>query len=445
MQQTNNALTPGSWLRRSLPLWALGLTATLAAPLTTGPRPAFACDPAPPVVTVAPLLSAVGGLSTGENSAGTKPPGNRSSNDSIPVKSLLEFLQLATGKPVIQVATPHARQGRSQTRFDGKTVIPVISSGEPLTVPVVRALLAANGIGVEEFTLEGNVPVLLVRSDAQALAKVGRPDRGPNHSADSSAPEMARVDGKWSIEPDAHGWIILDIQHASPSSLRKAIDRMVNSPTLQVMEIGSRGQLLLDGPGEALTHAVQLVRFLDHAEIWSIPEQTQDDGRSQSTGLGSDSAPIALDRRAATPTTATPKRTARTGARPPRTKRVRGLDPSVRSMRTRKVEANSESAPEESTPTEEPKSTGAATVAPTTATPNQGPTAPQVEALPNATKSPPPRLPQVRDLRILTRADSGVDQSYEAEAKHTPLFVFERTPKSLGQPQPGCSGSATNG
>ena len=381
-----------------------------------------ACDPAPRIVTIAaaPPASSSLGKAPSKKAPRVKLPSLANGASHISVEDLLEFLRLATGQPVIRVATPTDDRQRgpqiARSPLTSGMPIPLVSSKDPLTVPVVKALLAANGIGVEPFVIEGNVSVLLVREDAKALAKIGQRTALRGSPAGNTELQMAHVDAEWSIDPSARGWIILDLEHASSSDLQRVIDRMVNERTLRVMEIGSHGQLLLDGPGDVLTRAVELVRFLDKPEIWQ--KSSEEKSSTPNSGAQRNKSEQSEAKSRGSSNEVRSNRGVRATSQ-------RRTAPGVRTRSTRAVPAERGANPSaESTPSPPPPPSRVEPPSPLP--PKREPT-----AVPRAPKTEGERAP--KEERVLTDEAAGFPES-----SHISLFSSRALALDLRSVQPRC-------
>ena len=258
-----------------------------------------------------------------ERKTGTEPaaaptePSTRITRGKIAVLDLFRLIEDLSGKTVIPVLSKRSARPVApgsnvpgEGLFDEHSMIEVVADLDGVTVPLVRALLAANWIALEERILENGRVVFFAFRDANAWSQVGsspaeakaREAHAKRAAADAieaapaaersakarPTPQLAIVDGSWTIEPTRDGTILVPIQHADLGEMRGAVRTLVGRKSLEILVLHDARHLILDGRGDTLLAAVELIRFLDRAELW--PETRSGGGTTNDAG-GSGTSP----------------------------------------------------------------------------------------------------------------------------------------------------------
>ena len=170
----------------------------------------------------------------------------------IRVLSLLRFLQDHTDK---MVQYPSAAQN---TEFSEEVTIDVLGDVEPLTLPIVRALLETNGYNLYEQILEDGSEVIQVRS-AAARTQVRGPAVTPLREAGSDIP----------IENNQElATLILQLKHTDTSVVSQALRDLLEvqgsgDSTFRMVNVTSSETLIIKAKQEVLDHVQQLVKYID--------------------------------------------------------------------------------------------------------------------------------------------------------------------------------------
>lgn len=175
----------------------------------------------------------------------------------VQLMEFLRFIQKSTGKLV-----NYPSADKNNQDFSNDVTIDVLSDVEPLTYPIVKALLEANGYELYEETLEDGTDVINIR--ATTARKPTQEAPKPTEIIDSSEiiPEA---------QPDHLATLVLQLRYADTSVVLQALRDLlgVGGPQgrtgggVTIVNITTTQTLIIKGKKQILRHIQELVKFID--------------------------------------------------------------------------------------------------------------------------------------------------------------------------------------
>ncbi|NRA76522.1 MAG: hypothetical protein HRU16_11325 [Planctomycetes bacterium] len=171
-----------------------------------------------------------------------------------PVLSLLRFIQRTTGKFVNYPSTTN------DPAFAEETFVDVIGDIDPLTYPIVQAILETNGYELWESTLGDGTVVINVRATT-ARAQV---------PSDPVSPIIEAGDEPSDREADELATLVLQMKHVETSVVRQALTELLGvtgagntSGSLKIVTVTNNETLIIKAKIRILEHIQRLVKYID--------------------------------------------------------------------------------------------------------------------------------------------------------------------------------------
>ena len=171
-----------------------------------------------------------------------------------PVLSLLRFIQRTTGKFVNYPSTSN------DPAFAEETFVDVIGDVDPLTFPIVQAILETNGYELWESTLEDGTVVINVRATS-ARAQV---------PSDPVSPIIEAGDSTADKEGEELATLVLQMKHVETSVVRQALTELLGvtgagntSGSLKIVTVTNNETLIIKAKIRILEHIQRLVKYID--------------------------------------------------------------------------------------------------------------------------------------------------------------------------------------
>lgn len=171
-----------------------------------------------------------------------------------PVLSLLRFIQRTTGKFV------NYPSSTNDPAFAEETFVDVIGDVDPLTYPIVQAILETNGYELWDSTLEDGTVVINVRATS-ARAQV---PSDPVNPIIEAGDETSAQDG------EALATLVLQMKHVETSVVRQALQELLGiqgagstSGSLKIVTVTNNETLIIKAKIRILEHIQRLVEYID--------------------------------------------------------------------------------------------------------------------------------------------------------------------------------------
>ena len=171
-----------------------------------------------------------------------------------PVLSLLRFIQRTTGKFV------NYPSSTNDPAFAEETFVDVIGDVDPLTYPIVQAILETNGYELWDSTLEDGTVVINVRATS-ARAQV---PSDPVNPIIEAGDETSDQDG------EALATLVLQMKHVETSVVRQALQELLGiqgagstSGSLKIVTVTNNETLIIKAKIRILEHIQRLVEYID--------------------------------------------------------------------------------------------------------------------------------------------------------------------------------------
>lgn len=179
---------------------------------------------------------------------------HRMEEGKIPVIHLMRFIQATSGK---LVNYPSASRDPA---FAEDAVVEVLGDVEPLTFPIVQAILETNGYELWESTLDDGTVVINVRS-SQART---------NPPLDPVSPIIEPGDDPPRDEDEELATLVLQLQFVEVGVVRQALGELLDlqgtgrtTGSLKVVTVQNNDTLIIRAKLRVLEHIQDLVRYID--------------------------------------------------------------------------------------------------------------------------------------------------------------------------------------
>ncbi len=180
--------------------------------------------------------------------------GYRMEEGKFPVLSLMRFIQRTTGKFVNYPSTGN------DPAFAEETFVDVVGDVDPLTYPVVQAILETNGYELWESTLEDGTVVINVRA---TTARTQPP-------SDPVSPIIEAGTDSTSEEGDELATLVLQLEHVETGVVRQALQELLGiqgagsqSGSLKIVTVTNNETLIIKAKMRVLEHIQRLVEYID--------------------------------------------------------------------------------------------------------------------------------------------------------------------------------------
>jgi len=224
----------------------------------------------------------------------------------VTIHELFRYLQNETGKPLLFRALHNPVAGQSDSKTDlravrssrarirtgGSTVITIHQDDglfdphsrasvyiaepiQPLSASVVKAILAANSIWVDELVLNDQRSVLMASTD--------HPDKRRHYlqflqeEIPPATSYQATREGDLSLEPDpaveflTKDLVVVKLSHANPGD----VDRICRHLDVRIDRLKNSSAIVAHGKPVVLREILQIIKALDHPRLWvGSPDQT---------------------------------------------------------------------------------------------------------------------------------------------------------------------------
>ncbi|NCG55527.1 MAG: hypothetical protein GWP35_01335 [Proteobacteria bacterium] len=175
---------------------------------------------------------------------------------SVPVLSLLRFIQRTTGKFV-----NYPSKDNDQA-FAEEAIVEVLGDIDPLTYPVIKAILETNGYELWESTLEDGTVAINVRTSA--------PTARSTASVDPVNPIIGPEDSSAEKDGEELATLVLQLEHTTSAVVRQALQELLGiagagsaSGSVKLVTITENETLLIKAEVRILEHIQQIVKYID--------------------------------------------------------------------------------------------------------------------------------------------------------------------------------------
>ncbi len=189
-----------------------------------------------------------------DDSAASNPDMYRMEEGKFPVLSLMRFIQRTTGKFVNYPSTGN------DPAFAEETFVDVVGDVDPLTYPIVQAILETNGYEMWESTLDDGTVVINVRA---TTARTQPP-------TDPVSPIIEAGSEPDSETGDELATLVLQLQHVETSVVRQALQELLGiqgagsqSGSLKIVTVTNNETLIIKAKMRVLDHIQRLVEYID--------------------------------------------------------------------------------------------------------------------------------------------------------------------------------------
>ncbi|MGE4618532.1 MAG: secretin N-terminal domain-containing protein [Planctomycetota bacterium] len=171
-----------------------------------------------------------------------------------PVLALLRFIQRTSGKFVNYPSL------NNDQAFAEDTFVDVIGDVDPLTYPIVQAILETNGYEMWESTLEDGTVVINVRA---AAARIPIP-------SDPVSPIIEAGSDTTGDASDELATLVLQMKYVETSVVRQALQELLGiqgagsgSGSLKIVTVSNNETLIIKAKIRILEHIQRLVKYID--------------------------------------------------------------------------------------------------------------------------------------------------------------------------------------
>jgi len=190
----------------------------------------------------------------------------RMEEGSFPVLSLLRFIQRTTGKFV------NYPSAANDVAFAEDTTVDVIGDVDPLTYPVIKAILETNGYEMWESELEDGTIAINVRSSS--------PRGGQTAPVDPVSPiYVADEDEVLTAPGEELATLVLQLEFTTAQVVRTALQELLGiaaagnpSGSVKIVTVPENETMLIRAKMRVLEHIQRIVKYID-VEV-SGPEQS---------------------------------------------------------------------------------------------------------------------------------------------------------------------------
>ena len=176
------------------------------------------------------------------------------SEGKFPVLSLLRFIQRTTGKFV------NYPSASNDPAFAEETFVDVVGDVDPLTYPIVQAILETNGYEMWESTLDDGTVVINVRATTART----QPPSDPVSPIIEAGAESTGEAG------DALATLVLQLKYVETSVVRQALQELLGiqgagsqSGSLKIVTVTNNETLIIKAKMRVLDHIQRLVEYID--------------------------------------------------------------------------------------------------------------------------------------------------------------------------------------
>ncbi|MEC9477414.1 MAG: secretin N-terminal domain-containing protein [Planctomycetota bacterium] len=178
----------------------------------------------------------------------------RMTEGKFPVLNLLRFIQRTTGKFV------NYPSSTNDQAFAEETFVDVIGDVDPLTYPIVQAILETNGYELWESTLDDGTIVINVRATSA---------RVPVQS-DPVSPIIEAGDETEQEDGEELATLVLQMKYVETSVVRQALQELLgiqgagsSSGSLKIVTVSNNETLIIKAKIRILEHIQRLVEYID--------------------------------------------------------------------------------------------------------------------------------------------------------------------------------------
>ena len=171
-----------------------------------------------------------------------------------PVLSLLRFIQRTTGKFV------NYPSSTNDAAFAEETFVDVIGDVDPLTYPIVQAILETNGYEMWESTLDDGTVVINVRATSARVPV----------QTDPVSPIIEAGDETGAEAGEELATLVLQMKHVETSVVRQALQELLGiqgagsgSGSLKIVTVSNNETLIIKAKIRVLEHIQRLVEYID--------------------------------------------------------------------------------------------------------------------------------------------------------------------------------------
>lgn len=181
----------------------------------------------------------------------------RMEEGSFPVLSLLRFIQRTTGKFV------NYPSAANDVAFAEDTTVDVIGDVDPLTYPVIKAILETNGYELWESQLEDGTVVINVRSAS--------PRGGQTAPVDPVSPiYVADEEDAIKAPGEELATLVLQLNHTTAQVVRTALQELLGiagagnaSGSVKIVTVPENETMLIRAKMRVLEHIQRVVKYID--------------------------------------------------------------------------------------------------------------------------------------------------------------------------------------
>ena len=181
----------------------------------------------------------------------------RMEEGSFPVLSLLRFIQRTTGKFV------NYPSAANDVAFAEDTTVDVIGDVDPLTYPVIKAILETNGYELWESELEDGTTVINVRSAS--------PRGGQSAPVDPVSPIYVADDEEAIKAPGEElATLVLQLKFTTAQVVRTALQELLGiagagnaSGSVKIVTVPENETMLIRAKMRVLEHIQRVVKYID--------------------------------------------------------------------------------------------------------------------------------------------------------------------------------------
>ncbi|MDE0959145.1 MAG: hypothetical protein OSB09_00025 [Planctomycetota bacterium] len=249
---TSETLIFTSWMA---PLALLVLFITLSIVLPTAMLAQDPPDPVSEEETSEETAREGAATAAGANDSDVSNPAMyRMEEGKFPVLSLMRFIQRTSGKFV-----NYPSAGKDPA-FAEETFVDVVGDVDPLTYPIVQAILETNGYELWESTLDDGTVVINVRA---TTARTQPP-------SDPVSPIIEAGSDQVSESGDELATLVLQLKHVETAVVRQALQELLGiqgagsqSGSLKIVTVTNNETLIIKAKMRVLDHIQRLVEYID--------------------------------------------------------------------------------------------------------------------------------------------------------------------------------------